>query len=120
MTKSVGSGVKEKLRRAHMHREDLERRVTRFTRTGAYTVDRNDDIKPGKSLWVVEVHKRPPLIRWGARHVCSAWRCPPRRQAAKRAAQSRIGRRSGGMFGAAIRAAKHCHAGRPEEEGMRR
>jgi hypothetical protein len=24
------------------------------------------------------------------------------------------------MFGAAIRAAKHCHAGRPEEEGMRR
>jgi len=66
VAKSVSPGVREKLRRAHMHREDFERRVRRFVHTKAYTAVREDDVEAGKRRWIVQVHKRPPLIRWGA------------------------------------------------------
>lgn len=66
MAKTVGAGVREKLRRAHMHRQDFERRVDRFVHSGAYTEVREDDVEAGKRRWIVQVHKRPPLIRWGA------------------------------------------------------
>jgi hypothetical protein len=49
-----------------MHRKDLERRIERFVNTNAYSVIRQDDVEAGKRAWVVQVNKRPPLIRWGA------------------------------------------------------
>lgn len=49
-----------------MHREDFERRVKRFVHSKAYTADRHDDMEAGKRRWIVQVHKRPPLIEWGA------------------------------------------------------
>src|SRR4051812_28970000 len=66
MTASVGEGVAEKLRRAHMHRQDFERRADRFIHTNAYSVVRYDDVEAGKRLWIAHVHKRPPVVRWGA------------------------------------------------------
>jgi hypothetical protein len=66
VAESVGKGVSEKLRRAHMHRQDLERRVDRFVNTNAYSFVRHDDIETGKRLYIAQVHKRPPLVRWGA------------------------------------------------------
>jgi hypothetical protein len=62
----AGPGVREKLRRAHMHREDFERRVERFINTGAYSVIRQDNVEDQKRLWIFQAHKRPPLARWGA------------------------------------------------------
>ena len=66
MAESVGKGVSEKLRRAHMHRKDFERRVERFAHNDAYSVVRQDDVEAGKRRWVVQIHKRPPSVRWGA------------------------------------------------------
>lgn len=66
MSKSVGKGVREKLRRAHMHREDFERRVDRFVHSNAYSVIREDDFETSERCYIVQVHKRAPLVRWGA------------------------------------------------------
>jgi hypothetical protein len=49
-----------------MHREDFESRSRRFAHTNAYSVVRQDDIKAQNRLWILHVHKRPPLTRWGA------------------------------------------------------
>jgi hypothetical protein len=49
-----------------MRRQDFERRVDRFVHTNAYRAIRQDDVEAGKRRWIIEVHKRPPLIRWGA------------------------------------------------------
>lgn len=49
-----------------MHRKDFERRVDRFVHSHAYTELREDDGEAGKRRWIVQIHKRPPLIRWGA------------------------------------------------------
>jgi len=49
-----------------MHREDFERRVKRFGNSGAYTEIRQDDVEARKRRWIVQIDRRPPLIRWGA------------------------------------------------------
>lgn len=66
MTQSVSKGVKEKLRRAHMHRKDLKRRVERFNDSHAYSSVPEVHVETGQRLWRVDIQKRPPLIRWGA------------------------------------------------------
>jgi hypothetical protein len=62
----VGEGVKEKLRRAHMHREDVQRRVERFVHSDAYGVLREDDGEAGERRWRVQIRKQPPLVEWAA------------------------------------------------------
>jgi hypothetical protein len=49
-----------------MHQQDFERRADRFIHNNPYTVVRNDDVEAGKRLWIVQINKRPPLVRWGA------------------------------------------------------
>jgi hypothetical protein len=69
VAQSVGAGVSEKLRRAHMHREDFEGQVDTFLYTGvtnAYTAVRDDDVEAGQRRWKVQVHRQPPLVEWGA------------------------------------------------------
>jgi hypothetical protein len=63
---SVSNGVSEKLRRAHMHREDFERRVERFVHSDAYRPVRQDDVEAGKRRWIIKISKNPPVIEWGA------------------------------------------------------
>src|SRR3954451_21297945 len=58
-------GIKEKLRRAELHRRDFDRRVNRFLETQSYQIVREDDTKTGKTSWRVKVLNSPPLVRWG-------------------------------------------------------
>lgn len=62
----MSPGVAEKLRRADMHRDDLERRIDRFIGTEPYRVSKESDVKAGKRRWVVNIDRSPPAIRWGA------------------------------------------------------
>src|SRR4051794_5821926 len=66
MAQSVSDGIAEKLRRAHLHREDFERRVRRFLSDGGYSAESSDDPAAGERVWVVRINKQPPLISWGA------------------------------------------------------
>ncbi len=66
MAASVGPGVREKLRRANMHREDFERRLNVFRRSGGYDVVREDDVDAGERRWVLRLTRQPPFVRWGA------------------------------------------------------
>jgi hypothetical protein len=66
VAKSLSQGVREKLRRANLHRADFDRRAERFVYGNAYSVVRHDDVQAGKRSWIVQVHKRPPIVRWGA------------------------------------------------------
>lgn len=59
-------GVKEKLRRAHMHRKDFQRRVERFNDTHAYSSFPEDHPETGQRLWRVDLRKRPPVVAWSA------------------------------------------------------
>jgi hypothetical protein len=65
VAESVGSGVREKLRRANLHRETLDERVKGFGDSDAYTVSRHDDIEAGKRDWIVHIHKPLPRLCWG-------------------------------------------------------
>jgi hypothetical protein len=58
-------GVREKLARAHLHREDLECRVKRFGDADAYSVTREDDPQAGKRRWIFHLNKQPPVSEWG-------------------------------------------------------
>jgi hypothetical protein len=66
VAQSLSEGVREKLRRAHLHRKDFERRVDRFIERHAYEVVRDTDQETGQHVWIGEIHRQPPLIRWGA------------------------------------------------------
>jgi hypothetical protein len=63
---SLSEGVREKLRRAHLHRKDFERRVDRFIENHAYEVVRETNPDTGQHVWIGEIRRQPPLIRWGA------------------------------------------------------
>jgi hypothetical protein len=58
-------GVREKLDRAHMHRQDLECRVERFRHSDAYCVARETDVEAGKRRWIFHLRKEPPVSEWG-------------------------------------------------------
>jgi hypothetical protein len=61
----VPAGVREKLDRAHLHRQDFERREQRFVHSKAYTVAREDDVQAGKRRWILHIRERPPVTEWG-------------------------------------------------------
>ena len=62
----LSEGVREKLRRAHLHRKEIERRIDRFIDNQAYETAREVDPKTGQHLWIGKIKKQPPIIRWGA------------------------------------------------------
>jgi hypothetical protein len=63
---TLGEGVREKLRRANLHRDDVYERIQGFVQGDAYRVFRDDDTETGKRLWRVKVLTEPPVIEWGA------------------------------------------------------
>jgi hypothetical protein len=66
VAESLGEGVSEKLRRAHLYRKEIERRIDRFIKSHAYDTVRKTDVETGQHLWIGKIRKQPPLIRWGA------------------------------------------------------
>jgi hypothetical protein len=49
-----------------MHRKALERRVKRFIDSNAYGSRREDNVDAGERRWRVEIHRKPPVVAWGA------------------------------------------------------
>ena len=59
-------GVREKLRRAHMHRAEFEARLATFIEGGPYSSIRRDDVESGRRRWVFHVNAHPPQAEFGA------------------------------------------------------
>jgi hypothetical protein len=62
----LGEGVREKLRRAHMQREDFEERLERFLADRPYRSVLREDKHAGRRSWVFEVLDTPPSVEWAA------------------------------------------------------
>src|SRR6266487_2490672 len=60
------AGIREKLRRAHLHSRDFDRRVQRFLDPKPYRLVPEDDPQTGECRWRVDLLRQPPLVRWSA------------------------------------------------------
>jgi hypothetical protein len=66
VSRSLSKGVREKLRRAELHRKAFEGRAERFLHDNTYQAMRKSDPETGQHVWIGKVRRDPPLVRWGA------------------------------------------------------